>query len=94
MEDSFKYVFVSQENIQDKAKKYGKAYQNSLLEGNLAHIIAHEITHADIQDYMGILAKRNFPRWKDEGYCEYISTIKSIQQNQKEKIIDRINRIE
>jgi hypothetical protein len=40
-------------------------------EGNLAHVIAHEVVHDLSQNEIGFNEYRRLPLWKREGYAEY-----------------------
>ena len=52
---------------------------NSHLSGDLSQILAHELTHNLVANHLGFFKTKNLPRWKSEGYSEYISTISSIK---------------
>ena len=64
-------IFISLPFIDTIRANYGLAYTSTLLEGNLAHIITHEILHTFITNKQGFWTSRNLPSWKKEGYCEY-----------------------
>ena len=51
-------------------------YQYNLLDGDPAHIVAHEIVHGWIQDELGYWKARKLDTWKREGYCEYVASKK------------------
>jgi len=40
---------------------------------SLSGVIAHEVTHLLIRQKYGTLAASMMPRWKNEGYCEYVA---------------------
>lgn len=40
---------------------------------SLSGVVAHEITHNQISKSLGIAKYLRTPKWKDEGYCEYIA---------------------
>lgn len=39
----------------------------------LSDVIAHEVTHLLIQNKLGLAKSFALPRWKVEGYCEYVA---------------------
>lgn len=45
---------------------------------NLSGVIAHEATHSLINNYMGWIKNKMLPKWKEEGYCEFIAQESSI----------------
>lgn len=87
-----KYVFISLPNIKDKREWFGDAYKHTVVEGNVAHIIAHEITHGDIQDKVGFINVRSIPQWKNEGFAEYAATIYAIRNDASAGLNKRIRR--
>jgi hypothetical protein len=40
---------------------------------SLSGVIAHEVTHLFIRQRYGTISASLIPRWKNEGYCEYIA---------------------
>ena len=40
---------------------------------SLSGVIAHETMHNQIREYLGLVKYLKIPKWKDEGYCEYIA---------------------
>ncbi len=40
---------------------------------SLSGVIAHETMHNQLREYFGLAKYLKIPRWKDEGYCEYIA---------------------
>jgi len=53
----------------------------NLLEGNLAHIIAHEICHQLITEEIGYFRMRKTGNWKLEGFCEYTASKRRKTEN-------------
>jgi hypothetical protein len=48
------------------------AVRSDLEHRTLSGTIAHEATHILIRRKYGLLKSLLFPRWKTEGYCEYV----------------------
>lgn len=40
---------------------------------SLTGVVAHETMHNQIQAFLGVAKYYSLPKWKDEGYCEYIA---------------------
>jgi len=70
------YIFVNLTFIRRLKRESKVDFKYSILEGNPAHIIAHEICHQLIADQIGYLTMLSTDRWKKEGYCEYMASIK------------------
>jgi len=68
------YTFISMSFVEEIRNRYGKAFGYGILEGNPAHVIAHEIVHEQMGKHLGYFVDRNLAPWKREGYCEYIAT--------------------
>ncbi|MBX2820185.1 MAG: hypothetical protein KTR29_10910 [Rhodothermaceae bacterium] len=64
-------VFISRPFIDTMRSQYGAAFQYTLLEGSLSHVILHEIYHSMVTNHLGFWESRNLPSWKREGYVEY-----------------------
>ena len=45
---------------------------------SLSSIIAHERTHDLIRAHFGLLSDMRYPKWKREGYCDYIAQESSL----------------
>jgi len=45
----------------------------TLNKRSLSGVIAHETMHNQLREYFGLAKYFKIPRWKDEGYCEYIA---------------------
>lgn len=67
-------IFISKPFIESIRIDYGAAYANTLLEGSVSHIIAHEVTHTLITDSIGYWKSKKLPNWKKEGYAEYVAS--------------------
>lgn len=77
------HIFINTTFIQEIKDNNKEEYRYSILEGNLAHIIAHEICHQLIADEIGYLKMRNVDNWKLEGFCEYSASIR-LKEKDKE----------
>lgn len=65
------YIFINVPFIQEIMERNTDGHKYSILEGNIAHIIAHEICHQLIANKIGYLKMRYVESWKLEGFCEY-----------------------
>ncbi len=65
------HIFINVSFIQEIKSRNKSGFKYHILEGNLAHLIAHEICHQLIADSIGFLRMRRIDNWKLEGYCEY-----------------------
>jgi hypothetical protein len=77
--DLFGRIFISAPFIEQLRGRSGDRYRHALIEGNLAHIIAHEIMHSCLAEKLGYRRAHALPAWKQEGYAEYGATIKAIK---------------
>lgn len=66
-------IFINKPFIDGIRRQYGPAYSYTLLEGDLSHIIAHEIVHTLVTKKLGFWKSRALPAWKKEGYAEYLA---------------------
>lgn len=64
-------IFISEPFITAIKYRYGPAFEGTLLEGSIAHVIAHEILHTVTTDQLGYWPSRKLPHWIKEGYAEY-----------------------
>lgn len=71
----FDNLFISQPNIDRVRGRNIYNFKHSHMDGNMAQVISHEIVHGCIKNQIGWWAQHSAPRWKQEGYCEYASTI-------------------
>ncbi len=77
--DLFGRIFISAPFIEQLRGRFGDRYRHALIEGNLAHIIAHEIMHSCLTEKLGYRRAHALPMWKQEGYAEYGATIQAIK---------------
>jgi len=68
------YIFINASFINEVKLQNQSEYKYSILEGNLAHIIAHEICHQLITAEIGYFTMRKIETWKIEGFCEYAAS--------------------
>lgn len=52
----------------------------------LSAVLAHEFTHGIIRREFGIVASQLFPRWKVEGYCDYVAGESSLDAEEVEQL--------
>ncbi len=69
------HVFINLSFIRQTRLRNTDGHRYSILEGNESHIIAHEICHELIARKIGFFRMRKTERWKQEGYCEYATTL-------------------
>jgi hypothetical protein len=50
-------------------------------ETSLSSVIAHECTHQLIRKKLGLIGAVRLPKWKNEGYCEYVSDAPTVDEN-------------
>jgi len=74
------HIFINVPFVKEIKSKNQSRHKYSILEGNLAHVIAHEICHQLIADEIGYFTMRKVEMWKLEGFCEYAAS-KKIKQN-------------
>ena len=53
--------------------RWGPAYAGTILDGDLAHIVAHEMAHIAMMRRLGRGTVVRLPRWKAEGLAEHYS---------------------
>lgn len=53
----------------------------SIYDGNLSHLIAHEIAHHYVTDRIGRSRWKSLPHWKREGLPEYIANIGPVEED-------------
>ncbi len=67
----FNYVLINVPFIREMQERSDGRFSYNLLEGNIIHIISHEIIHQLLKEELGFLKVRSLPQWKQEGFCEY-----------------------
>jgi len=60
--------------VETMRTRWGAAYSGTIVDGDLAHIDAHEMAHMAETDRLGRSVYRRLPRWKMEGLAEYHSS--------------------
>lgn len=68
------FIFINQTFINEMNKRNIFGYQYNILEGDIVHIIAHEIVHQLIAEKIGYFNMRQLEVWKLEGFCEYAAS--------------------
>jgi len=66
-------IFINVPFILEIKERNTDGHKYNILEGSLAHIIAHEISHQLIAKEIGYLKMRSVDSWKLEGFCEYLA---------------------
>lgn len=74
------HIFINVSFVQEMKSRNNVGFKYHVLEGNLSHIIAHEICHQLIAEQIGFLRMRKIDSWKLEGFCEY-SASKRVKEN-------------
>ena len=74
------HIFINVSFVKEMKSRNNVGFKYSILEGNLSHIIAHEICHQLIAEQIGFLRMRKIDSWKLEGFCEYAAS-KRIKEN-------------
>lgn len=67
---------LTRNTVLNRADVTAKTIQSDRPENNtrpLSAVIVHECTHRLIHHHFGIIAAWRFPKWKKEGYCEYLA---------------------
>ena len=73
-------------------QRYGPQYGYGILEGDVGHVITHEIIDELIVDRVGFLKGRFLPSWKKEGYCEYSASHYKAKQDTGYSLENMVNR--
>jgi hypothetical protein len=68
------HVFINMPFINKIKAQNSEGHRYSILEGNPAHILAHEICHQLIAKEIGFFRMRQKETWKLEGFCEYAAS--------------------
>jgi hypothetical protein len=68
------YTFINYEHIKTISGQNRINPPYSLLNGDPAHIITHELIHELIALKVGFLKSRFIPKWKVEGYAEFYAS--------------------
>ena len=61
-------IFTKSSFQDDRITRNGKVFNQRALSA----VIAHETTHSLIENRLGFLDYKRLPKWKNEGYCEFI----------------------
>lgn len=85
----FNNTFINLNRINRMKAFHDLRISYSHLTGTTSQIIAHELTHNLVGNYLGFFKAKELPRWKAEGYSEYISTISAIRNDESDSYLDR-----
>jgi hypothetical protein len=87
-------TFVSPTRIAELGESAAWDPPYGMREGNLAHVIAHEIVHQVTEAELGFSAYYRLPGWKSEGYAEYGSKIQVTRNDPDATLAHRIEYLE
>ena len=65
------HIFINVSFVKEMKSRNNSGFKYHIIEGDLSHLIAHEICHQLIAGRIGFIRMRNVDSWKLEGYCEY-----------------------
>ena len=85
-------IFISKPFVDTIRARYGPAYTHTVLEGSIAHVMAHEIMHTLITNKLGYRHSRKLPTWKQEGYAEYGASKQTLTSNLSSSLLQQTHR--
>lgn len=85
-------IFVSLPFLDEMRERYGPRFRYSLVEGDLAHVVTHEIVHTLVEEELGRFAAKRLPHWKLEGYCEYAAVQVPVRHDELDSLESRYSR--
>jgi len=65
------HIFINISFVHEMRSRNYAGFKYHILEGNLSHLLAHEICHQLIAEQIGFFRMRRIDSWKLEGFCEY-----------------------
>ncbi len=83
-------TYVSAPRVEALGERTGRGPKYSVWEGNLSHTMAHEVAHLIMADSIGRSTWRALPRWKQEGFPEYVANIGLIREDSAASLPQRI----
>lgn len=84
-------TFVSVPRVNDMFESTGGIPRYGIRDGDLSHVLAHELTHQYIEDEIGFIRTNRLPLWKLEGYTEYGAHIGFIREDSTATLENRID---
>ena len=88
---AFGNTYVSGPNVAANAQMTGGRPRYGIREGDPAHIIAHEIGHLYMTHRIGRDVWAELPRWKQEGFPEYVANIALVRSDRAATLPRRID---
>lgn len=88
---AFDNSFVSGNRVAALAERSGGYPRYSIWEGDPAHTVAHEIGHQYMVDAVGRGRWNRLPRWKQEGFPEYMANIGPIRADSLADLRHRVD---
>jgi hypothetical protein len=82
--------FVNSARNRALGEMTGGSPKYSIYDGELAHVIAHELAHQYLIDRIGRSTWRHLPHWKQEGIPEYIANIGLIRADTAATLARRV----
>lgn len=73
--------YISTTRHRKMADRTGGLPEYSIWDGDLSHLIAHEVAHQHVIDHIGRGTWKRLPHWKQEGIPEYIANIGPVTEN-------------
>ena len=83
-------TFVSVSRVREFAALNRGVLRHTRFEGNLAEVIAHEISHFNSARALGFRAHMRQPIWKSEGWAEYQANVAAIHADPAYSLHERI----
>ena len=65
---------ISLSFLESMRARWGPAYAGTILDGDLAHLVGHEMAHMALMTRLGRRTVVRLARWKGEGLAEYYSS--------------------
>lgn len=86
----FGNTFISIPRVNDMFELTGGIPRYGIRDGDMSHVLAHEIIHQYIEDETGFIKAYKLPPWKREGYAEYGAHIGIIKEDSTASLENRI----
>jgi len=83
-------TYVSGPQVEALGERTGHVPKYSVWEGSIPHTMAHEIAHLYMVDSIGRTTWVNLPKWKQEGFPEYVANIGLIRGDTTASLPHRI----
>jgi hypothetical protein len=83
-------TYVSGPRVEALGEHTGRGPKYSVWEGSIPHTMAHEAAHLIMVDSIGRARWMALPRWKQEGFPEYVANIGLIRVDSAASLTQRI----